>query len=205
MKTLLLSITLLSGSYSYSMDTTKLSSCNMQISYAECGGMCATPAGIEVWDWTDCHSDSSEFYIYLQDIEHAPDSGYRDTFYTQPLGVWYTSYDLHFSIKGTYVHLVEINGSDTCVCIDSGYTIYMDVTDIDLPSISLNPNPVHSYLNIQLETDIVEFMIYDQIGRFMMRGLIEKDDMINVEELPSGLYTIILVGDQSGFGRFLKQ
>ncbi|MEZ4960683.1 MAG: T9SS type A sorting domain-containing protein [Saprospiraceae bacterium] len=81
--------------------------------------------------------------------------------------------------------------------------------EVVVGEVELSPNPATDFLNIHLPESIlepVEVNLYDGQGRLMGQQFIAKGQMINVKDLPPGMYTLKLQeGGKSHAGRFVKQ
>jgi hypothetical protein len=83
----------------------------------------------------------------------------------------------------------------------------LDVEKIDvLPVISIYPNPVNEFLNIQTDNskNIGWLKIYDPLGRTVLEKYInEKDARVEVRHLPAGVY--YLRTEMQGGLNFIKE
>lgn len=85
----------------------------------------------------------------------------------------------------------------------SDFSVVSSVNEQLDASVTLFPNPTHSYLNIDADVDLDRYVMYDQFGKLMMRGKYSKT--IDVQQLPSGNYLILLFkDDKSKAVRFVK-
>jgi photosystem II stability/assembly factor-like uncharacterized protein len=77
--------------------------------------------------------------------------------------------------------------------------------------LQLFPNPVREILTIDLKgnDDQSEYLIFDQLGRVIKRGITDKDHSqatIDVSGLPPGVYFVVIRDDNGGYrpGKFVK-
>ena len=114
----------------------------------------------------------------------------------------YAVSDLSFEISGAnYMFNNNPNRVTTTKVISS-------TTDQPTPNLLLvYPNPTHEFLHIQQEEPIRQVTIYDAQGQLVYYST-KNERMINVAELPAGIYTIILANlnsNQRQAGIFSKQ
>ncbi len=79
-------------------------------------------------------------------------------------------------------------------------TVGIDETDADL-GITVYPNPSNSTISVKGADDAVPFLILDITGRTVQVGTSAKGPIV-IDQLPTGLYTIELIGQ--GAARFVK-
>lgn len=96
--------------------------------------------------------------------------------------------------------LKNIHGS-----IKNAVDASLTIAQIEKPSISLHPNPVHSRLFITTDADIKSIQVYNQLGQLVLEKR-SSFSMINVEELQSGFYMVhFQVGNEVYHHRLLKE
>ena len=77
----------------------------------------------------------------------------------------------------------------------------------NIPQIEFYPNPVSTHLTIKSETSKnTEFHIYHCTGEILKKGLLSKEGVLDVSDLPGGMYIIRLNEDAETirFGKFIK-
>ncbi|MEM9545507.1 MAG: lamin tail domain-containing protein, partial [Bacteroidota bacterium] len=86
------------------------------------------------------------------------------------------------------------------------------ITDFDLftstkdeleAKINLYPNPATNVINIMSDTQLEGYTLYNRMGKIMSKGVFKA--MLDVRELPSGIYIIVLTkGEKQKVVRFVK-
>jgi PKD repeat protein len=117
----------------------------------------------------------------------------------------------NFNASGTYlVKCVATNecGMDT---FQKSLTIIITNTEDQsfIQNFKIYPNPVSNFITIEMKNTLSEtdLEIIDNVGRkIVSQKLIQKSNNVELENIPQGLYTIILKnGDKSAVYRFSKQ
>ncbi len=109
----------------------------------------------------------------------------------------YTFTDAH-PVKGRNYYRLKQNDFD-------GKFDYSHITHIDIKrsgNLSIFPNPVTDFINIQVEEDET-FTIYDQMMKPVKKGVIPASRQISVSELLSGMYFLYL-SERGEYERFVK-
>lgn len=93
--------------------------------------------------------------------------------------------------------------------LDVARTIAITTEEDQIEDYSFYPNPVNSELNIRIpqSTNLVEFLIYNQLGQNVLSGLTEDGfQTLNVSELSTGIYLLKLASSSnSQTFKFIKQ
>jgi hypothetical protein len=99
--------------------------------------------------------------------------------------------------KGTYKFCIGTNGP--CLLPASAF-------DVNIPSISMFPNPVNDLMSFNLLEDVESYQIYDVLGRSIQQGNIVGNSIVT-SSLSKGVYTIAFKGQEGELkanGRFVK-
>ena len=204
---------LLSFTYSFAgIDSIILSDCAMIITNEHEAPICGTRPRIDIWE-RPCEGPQSKYYLYFKDIGTKPGEGYRDTLYAAGYHSYYWEREFPFREGGTYVIFDEITPfGDTCRCIDSGYFFpytydwpgYSHLNDVKFRSIDINPNPADNFVSLTGFESIGSLQIFNLLGEQVLR-LSEPGTVINISDLPSGMYTLVFDDGNKNVGRFVKQ
>ena len=97
--------------------------------------------------------------------------------------------------SGTYA--VEIS-NDTCVVTSACITLTVGISEADLPSIKIYPNPVNTLLTLKSNSNPKAYQIYDTSGRLVLNGLMNSTTtQVDVAKLQRGFY-LIHIQDRMG-------
>ncbi len=62
---------------------------------------------------------------------------------------------------------------------------------------NIYPNPAEDYIQVNLPTGIFKIEIYDILGRRMIDGNFENQDLINISNLNTGIYCVKVISDNN--------
>ncbi|HYM19669.1 MAG TPA: T9SS type A sorting domain-containing protein [Candidatus Kapabacteria bacterium] len=99
------------------------------------------------------------------------------------------SYCMTLTISPTYI----VNHQCITLAVTNGKSVVS--TDPPTPNIILEPNPAGSYMFVRGLTDMqasYRYEIYSVIGVEVLSGTLPADGRINVQDLPSGAYRLLL-------------
>jgi uncharacterized repeat protein (TIGR01451 family) len=103
--------------------------------------------------------------------------------------------DVFAPIEDGWVSAIVFNGECPSLMSEPVYFDYVYINEDEKNSILLNPNPAETYVTLTLPSnmDASNYAIYDSMGRKILAGyLMERYTVIELSELPSGLYEIVL-------------
>ena len=83
------------------------------------------------------------------------------------------------------------SGLYTSLQVCQNNCIGTSIEDSELPSLNIFPNPVNDYINIKTKDIIKNIIIYDNIGRVIIKNE-NPNSIINIKKLDSGVYTIVI-------------
>jgi len=87
----------------------------------------------------------------------------------------------------------------------SNNLIVLGISDIDLQSLNIYPNPAQDVLNFRgLTSETLNLSVYDVVGKSVLEASIAQDGSLDISKLNSGLYFIKLKNYNSTY-KFIKQ
>lgn len=99
----------------------------------------------------------------------------------------------------TTYYISSYYGTDVCL-------VYVGTNEIELNKLSIYPNP--AYDKLKIEGDLKEnsqFIISGITGNTMMKGNIDKNQEINIEELYTGVYFLTIISGANTYSlKFIK-
>ena len=69
------------------------------------------------------------------------------------------------------------------------------VNELEYNQLSINPNPAHNEVFIEMSDKLTQYQIYDMSGKVVQQGTIEANGRIGLASVSGGMY-ILLVGDK---------
>ena len=65
-----------------------------------------------------------------------------------------------------------------------------NVESLELKSVSLYPNPAEDYISISGVSNSENYIIYNILGKEVLKGSISKNEKINIQDIKSGIYLL---------------
>lgn len=93
--------------------------------------------------------------------------------------------------NGTYV--VEVANAEGCIATTTYILNNLNVSELNHQFV-VYPNPANDVIYIEGANEVLNFEIRDNLGRIIIRD--QYQGMIGVNDLPNGLYLLILSGEQ---------
>ncbi len=79
------------------------------------------------------------------------------------------------------------------------------VVEIQDQELTIFPNPASEEIHLVGETKELKFTIYDVLGQQVQQGLLNSDSKINIQNLPTGIYSLDVTSNQNFIkSRFIK-
>jgi hypothetical protein len=132
---------------------------------------------------------------------------------------FYSSYQWYFSgtpiaagtnnsqyagANGSYY--VQVTDSNGCTANSPTVNVPLAVGNIKLSDLTILPNPAHDHIAITGIQSNTSYKIVSIAGITVLEGTLFHNDVINISQIPSGMYILVVGTDERGtcFRRFAK-
>lgn len=74
-------------------------------------------------------------------------------------------------------------------------TFTLGLNEFDNVTYTVYPNPTHDLVTIDTNEHIAKFQIFNNVGQIVLEGNISKDNNINLKQLTSGIYFLMILSE----------